>query len=156
MFISLVEREHRLPERVPGQYRWTPARVEWVYLKSERLTAKSRMRLHAEREERCVKGEDVLVVISLLKPGDKRHGVNRQLRRHRERLARRLLPKLRRQLERERAQTERFLGEEFAKRGRSRKKAEPEEERTEGGIILPKSVKRAGVERGRRKRGTIA
>jgi len=154
-FISLVERQHLPPERVPGEYKWTPARVEWVYLKTERLTAKSRLRFHAEREKRLAKGEDVLVVTSTLKPDDKRFGINRQLRRRRVQLARRVMPRLRRQLERDRKRTEKLIGEEFAGRDKKRKKAEPEEERTEAGVILPKGVKKTSLERGRRKRGTI-
>lgn len=140
-YVSIIERQHIPAEQVPGQTRWRPARVEWVYIRTETATVKNLERIRADRIERLAKGDDVLMVTSLLKPGDRRLGVNRRARRLNEKLARRLLPKLRAQLKRDQARVDKVLDEEFAKGRKKKRKAASAEERTEGGVILPTGVK---------------
>ncbi|KKL07405.1 hypothetical protein LCGC14_2586370 [marine sediment metagenome] len=155
MYVSLVERQHVPPEKIAGSIKWQPAHVEWVYLRTERATVKNLEKIRAERLKRLAAGEDVFMITSRIKPGDKRHGVNRRVRRHNASIARRLLPKLKAQLRRDQARVEKVLSEEFASRGmkKGKKAATPVEERTEGGVILPKGVK---APRKTRKRGAVA
>ncbi len=139
-FVSLVERQHIPAEQVPGQTKWRTSRVEWVYLRTETATAKNLERIRADRAKRLAKGEDVLMVTSTLKPGDRRHGANRRVRRQNARTARRLMPKLRAQIKRDQAQVEKIIDEEFAKSSKKKRKTAPAEERTKGGVILPAGV----------------
>ena len=120
---------------------WTLPTVEWVYLKTEKATVKSTIRMHAERVKRLARGEEVIVVRSVYSPKDKRFATNRRLRRAQLRELRRYIKNMGPQIRRQQKQIEKALDEEFKKKRRGKAKLDASEERSAGGVILPKGVR---------------